>query len=263
MTPDEHGSPVTAYDSGPGDPDDSRPPDLLLAEPDEELAKQVVARFSGAGIRTLVCHDGAEALLQVGAHHPKAVLLAAPLPVVGAAAVTELIAKLHPVPVIVGAGSDGAAEATAALSAGAVAFVARPYRAEEILPLLTGGGPADHAGVPLVVGDIELDVEGFHVFVRGRSLTLPVREFLLLRYLMERPNKVISRRELTQALWGTEKLDSNTLTVHVRRVRNKLRDEAGSCVTIDAIRGMGYRLECHPTGCTETQAAASRPASAT
>ncbi len=96
----------------------------------------------------------------------------------------------------------------------------------------------------LVAGDIELDVEGFHVYVRGRSLTLPVREFLLLRYLVERPNKVVSRGELTKALWGAEKLDSNTLTVHVRRVRNKLRDEAGSRCTIDAIRGMGYRLEC-------------------
>jgi len=240
VTPEEHGPPATAPTGGP---DDARPPDLLLAEPDRELARDVVARFLNAGVHTLVCHDGAEALLQVGARRPRAVLLAAPLPVVGAAAVTELIARLHPVPVIVGAGAEGAAEATAALSAGAVAFVARPYRAEEILPLLTVGAGSDGAPRMLVVGDIELDVEGFHVYVRGRSLTLPVREFLLLRYLMERPNKVVSRRELTKALWGAEKLDSNTLTVHVRRVRNKLRDEAGSRCTIDAIRGMGYRLE--------------------
>ncbi|MEV0171139.1 response regulator transcription factor [Streptomyces sp. NPDC050803] len=237
MTPEAHS----------GSDGDGPAPDLLLAEPDPELAERVLARFTAAGVRTLVCHDGAEALLQVGARRPKAVLLAAPLPVVGAATVTELIARLHPVPVIVGAGAEGAAEATAALSAGAVAFVARPYRAEEILPLLTGRGPALDADRRLVVGDIELDVEGFHVYVRGRSLTLPVREFLLLRYLMERPNKVVSRGELTKALWGAEKLDSNTLTVHVRRIRNKLRDEAGSRCTIDAIRGMGYRLESGAT----------------
>ncbi|MFF3350666.1 response regulator transcription factor [Streptomyces sp. NPDC002779] len=246
MTPEAHRPQVTAAH---GRSDDSPSPDLLLVEPDEELATAARASFEGAGIRTVVCHDGAEALLQVGARHPGAVLLGAPLPVVSAARVTELIARLHPVPVIVGAGPDGAEEATAAVAAGALAFVTRPYRAEQIVPLLMAGRTqGDGSAEPVVVGDIELDPAGFHVYVRGRSLQLPVREFLLLRYFMERPNKVISRAELSEALWGTQTPESNTLTVHVRRVRNKLRDEGHSCCTIDAIRGMGYRLECGPKG---------------
>lgn len=248
MTPKPQRPPETAVSSGPGGPEDATAPDLLLAEPDPDIAKTALARFSAADVRTLVCHDGAEALLQVGTHSPRAVLLGAPLPVVDAAKVTGLIARLHPVPVIVGAGPEGATEGTAALSAGAVAFVARPYRTEEILPLLRVDHPSDGSDQTLVIGDIELDVPGFHVYVRGRSLRLPVREFLLLRYLMERPNRVIGRRELTQALWGVDSLESNTLTVHVRRVRNKLRDEARSCCTIDSIRGIGYRLECGPGG---------------
>ncbi len=129
MTPETHRPPATATDTGPDSLEGGKTPDLLLADHGLRLAKKVGAHFAGAGVRTLVCHDGAEALLQVGAHHPKAVLLGAPLPVVNAAQVTEPIAKLHPVPVIVGAGPEGAAEATAALSAGAVAFVARPLPA--------------------------------------------------------------------------------------------------------------------------------------
>ncbi|WP_327344421.1 response regulator transcription factor [Streptomyces europaeiscabiei] len=260
MTPEAQPPPGTAT-GGPGGPDDGKTPDLLLAEPDEELAAKALARFESAGVRTLVCHDGAEALLQAGACRPRAVLLGAPLPVVDAARVTELIARLHPVPVLVGAGPDGAAEATAAVAAGAIAFVARPYRIEEITPLLRSGwDEGDDAAGPLVVGDIELDPAGFHVYVRGHSLQLPVREFLLLRYFMERPNKVISRNELIQALWGTDALESNTLTVHVRRVRNKLRDEGQSCCTIDAIRGMGYRLECGASCSSGPQGASSAPA---
>ncbi|MFG2025002.1 winged-helix domain-containing protein [Streptomyces sp. NPDC048825] len=232
-------------------PEDGKNPDLLLAEPDEHLAAKTLARFEGAGVRTVVCHDGAEALLQIGACHPRAVLLGAPLPVVSAARVTELIARLHPVPVLVGAGPEGAAEATAAVAAGAIAFVARPYRTREIVPLLMSGGREnDSDAQPLVVGDIELDPTGFHVYVRGHSLQLPVREFMLLRYLMENASRVVSRAELTRALWGTDSLDSNTLTVHIRRVRNKLREDGKSCCTIDAIRGMGYRLECG-TSCSD------------
>jgi DNA-binding response OmpR family regulator len=234
-------------------------PALLLAEPDEKLATRAMARFAAAGVTVIACHDGAEALLQVGAQHPGAVLLGAPLPVVSAADVTKLVGRLSPVPVIVGAGPDGAEEATAALAAGAVAYVTRPYRIEEILPLLSGLARGDGSADMLVVGDIELDPTGFHVHIRGRSLQLPVREFMLLRYLMENANRLISRRELTQALWGTDTLDSNTLTVHVRRLRNRLREGAGSCCTIDAIRGMGYRLECGSSRSTGAHPEPARP----
>ncbi|WJV48956.1 winged helix-turn-helix transcriptional regulator [Streptomyces flavofungini] len=246
MTPDAHraAQPVARI-SIPSGPGDGNTADLLLAEPDEDLAAEALARFESAGIRTVLCHDGAEALLQVGACRPRAVLLGAPLPVVSAARVTELIARLHPVPVLVGAGPEGAEEAAAAVVAGAIAFVARPYRAAEIVPLVVSGSrEGAGAGQPLMVGDIELDPAGFHVYVRGQSLHLPVREFMLLRYLMENASRVVSRAELTRALWGTDALDSNTLTVHVRRVRIRLRQDGKSCCTIDAIRGMGYRLEC-------------------
>ncbi|MEU6754861.1 response regulator transcription factor [Streptomyces sp. NPDC046685] len=254
MTPDAHRSPASAA----GGPNDGTTPDLLLAEPDQELAAAAVLRFDRAGVKTIVCHDGAEALLQVGVHRPRAVLLGAPLPVVGAAEVTELIARLHPVPVIVGAGTDGAVEATAALAAGAVAFVARPYRTEEILPLLIPR-PDRGSRETLVVGDIELDPAGFHVYVRGRSLQLPVREFMLLRYLMEHANRLVTRAELTKALWGVKELDSNSLTVHVRRVRNRLNEGSGTCCTIDAIRGMGYRLECKSAPYSDAPERSMRP----
>ncbi|QHY96859.1 Sensory transduction protein regX3 [Streptomyces sp. S4.7] len=246
MYPDPRRPPETDTRAAPCCPGSGHEPPLLLAESDEKLAAKAIARFAAAGINVTACRDGAEALLQAGVCQPRAVLLGAPLPVVGAADVTALIARLKPVPVIVGAGPDGVDEATAALAAGAVAFVTRPYRIEEILPLLSGLNPIGSSATPLTVGDIELDPAGFHVHVRDRPLQLPVREFMLLRYLMQNANRVVSRNELTQALWGSDSLDSNTLTVHVRRVRNRLREESGSCCTIDAIRGMGYRLECSP-----------------
>ncbi|MEV7036581.1 response regulator transcription factor [Streptomyces sp. NPDC093272] len=235
--------------------------ELLLAEPDGELSLLARTGFESVGIATVVCRDGAEALLHVGARRPSAVLLSTPLPIVNAARVTELIGRLSPVPVLVAAGPDGAEEATAAVAAGAIARVARPYRVDEVATLLkvrrtTGDGCAR----PLVLGDIELDPIGFHVYVRSRSLQFPVREFLLLRYFMENANRVISRRELTRALWGTDSLNSNTLTVHVRRVRDRLREEGESCCTIDAIRGMGYRLECGSTCSSAPRVATFPPA---
>ncbi|WP_189785451.1 response regulator transcription factor [Streptomyces capitiformicae] len=135
----------------------------------------------------------------------------------GAVQVTVLIATLHPVPAIVGAGPDGAAEATAAQEAGAVPHGNHGARhTPAVTPTASAAGagtaqdfhntpaavPEADAAQTLVAGDIELDIPGFHVFVRGRSLLLPVREFPQLRYLMERPDKVVSRRELTKAGMG-------------------------------------------------------------
>jgi DNA-binding response OmpR family regulator len=217
-------------------------PAILLAEADEAVADQVTDGLIRAGIEVIGCRDGAEVLLQAGLVHPALVLLGTPLPVVDAARVTELLGRLNPVPVVVGVGPQLAEEAAAALTAGAVALVARPYRLGEILPLLPRG--TSEAAARLKVGDIELDPAGLHVYVRGQVLRLPLREFELLRYLMQNTNRVVSRQQILRELWGGEHTDTNTLTVHIKRLRERIRAVEGSCCTIDTVRGLGYRLEC-------------------
>lgn len=91
------------------------------------------------------------------------------------------------------------------------------------------------------VGDIELDPAGLHVYVRGQMLKLPLREFQLLRYLMQNTNRVVSRQQILHELWGDEHSDTNTLSVHIKRLREKLRVVEGNCCTIDTVRGLGYR----------------------
>ncbi|MGW7086908.1 response regulator transcription factor [Streptomyces sp. NPDC054871] len=224
-------------------------PALLLAEADEAVAADVAAGLTAEGIKVTECRDGAEVLLRAGLDRPSMVLLGAPLPVVDAAVVTELLGRLCPLTVVVGAGPQVADEAVAALNAGAVAVVARPYRIAEILPLLwrapaSGGGPGDR----LTVGDIELDPAGMHVHVRGRLLHLPLREFQVLSYLMQHAHQVVGRQQILRELWGGELTDTNTLTVHIKRLREKIGSVPGSGCTIDTIRGLGYRLECPGRG---------------
>lgn len=222
----------------------STAPALLLAEAEEAVAAEVAAGLTAEGIKVTACRDGAEVLLRAGLERPSMVLLGAPLPVVDAAAVTELLGRLCPLTVVVGVGPQDAEEAVAALNAGAVAVVARPYRLAEILPLLwrapaSGAGPGER----LTVGDIELDPAGMHVHIRGRPLRLPLREFQVLGYLMQHANQVVGRRQILRELWGDELTDTNTLTVHIKRLREKIGSVPGSGCTIDTVRGLGYRLE--------------------
>ncbi|MFG3255320.1 winged-helix domain-containing protein [Streptomyces sp. NPDC048172] len=217
-------------------------PTLLIAEADEGIAQEVTADLAARGVEVLGCRDGAEVLLLAGLYQPSMVLLGAPLPRVDATTVTALLGKHVPSPVVVGTGQQHPDEAVAALAAGALALVARPYRVTELLPLLQPYGADDTPS--LAVGDIELDLVGLHTYVQGQPLRLPLREFQLLHYLMRHPNQVVSRHQILRELWGTDVTDTNTLTVHIKRLRTKLASVPGSCCTIDTIRGVGYRLEC-------------------
>jgi DNA-binding response OmpR family regulator len=152
---------------------------------------------------------------------------------------------VHPLPVIVVVEAEGAAEALGALAAGAVALVARPYRIVEIMPLLRQhlSPIPDRNTERIAFGGLQLDLAGMHAYAGGLPVSLTLREFALLHYLVERPNRVVPREQILREVWGDESAGNNNLTVHVKRIREKLAAaKAGDCV-IGTVRGKGYRLE--------------------
>lgn len=253
MAPNPRPQAAGARQAAGASPDGASPatqgPTLLLAETDQALAADVTARLQKAGVTTQVCNDGAEALLHAGLTAAPVILLGVPLPAIAADTATRLLTAASPATVLIGVGPDIGEEATAALNAGAAAIVARPYRTRELLPFL-GLHPTAPTRPPgsLVVGDIELDAAAHMVLVRGQPLRLPAREFLLLRCLMRHANRVVPHEELLREVWGQKETASNSLTVHIRRVRSRLSEGAGSCCTIDTVRGIGYQLVCLKAG---------------
>jgi DNA-binding response OmpR family regulator len=216
----------------------------MLADADRTLAEDLATGLSRARIQVVLCADGAEALFRAGLDKPAVTLLGTPLPVVDAAAVTRLLVTRR-IPVIVGVDAEGTREAVSALAAGATALVARPYRLTEILPLLDSHLVAarEANAERIALGDVELDLAGLRGYVRGVPLRLTSREFEVLRYFLERPNRVVPREQILHDIWGKDSRRSSTLTVHVKRVREKLASVGDGDVTITTVRGRGYRLE--------------------
>jgi DNA-binding response OmpR family regulator len=98
----------------------------------------------------------------------------------------------------------------------------------------------------LRIGDIELDIDGCQLRVSGTLIPLALKEFALLQALMEHAGRVLSRRELLDAVWGTGYPDANkTVDVHVLRIRRKLR-RAGVGEYIRTVRGLGYVFDFEP-----------------
>jgi two-component system response regulator RegX3 len=93
----------------------------------------------------------------------------------------------------------------------------------------------------LRVGDIELQLDGHRLLVRGTPVHLPHKEFVLLRQLMDNAGRVVSRRELLDNAWGPDRSDvRNYLEVHIRRLRTKIESDVDRPTRIRTVRGVGY-----------------------
>jgi DNA-binding response OmpR family regulator len=96
---------------------------------------------------------------------------------------------------------------------------------------------------PVEIAGFELDPASRTVLHDGKPLMLTVREFDLLAFLLRRPNQVFSREDLIKAVWGWDFGDLSTVTVHVRRLREKIEDNPATPVLLKTVWGVGYRFD--------------------
>jgi DNA-binding response OmpR family regulator len=216
---------------------------LLIADADTNRAVELSSLLAEHQVSSIVCADGAEALVLAGAEHPDAVLATAALPTVGGAVVARALSARTTVPVVVGIGDGDGPAAAEALTAGAAACVAHPYRLREVLPILKAIRPdgVAEARVPLEAGALRLDPASLEVHLHGQLVRMPMRELRLLELLMSNADRIVTREQIRDSIWGGVP-GSNTITVHVQRLRQRLGDDQVDPKLILTIRGVGYRL---------------------
>jgi DNA-binding response OmpR family regulator len=101
----------------------------------------------------------------------------------------------------------------------------------------------------LKIGDVELQLDGHRLLVRGKPVHLPHKEFVILRQLMDNAGRVVTRRELLDNAWGSERADvRNYLEVHIRRIRTKVESDVDRPTRIRTVRGVGYIFDLPHVG---------------
>jgi DNA-binding response OmpR family regulator len=212
---------------------------LVLVESDSGVATALMDAAVQIGIETTWSSDGAEALLAVGVDPPDVLVLAARTDTVDAPSITAAVRGRWELPILIGAAPDDQAVARRAMAAGASAVIARPYDITAIAPFAITG--ADDEPAVFVAGPIRVDRFGHETRVRGRDVQLTQRELDLLVFLIQRRGKVANANEISNAVWGGPS-ETNTVAVHVKRLREKLGHDAQHGEYIRTIRGAGYRL---------------------
>ncbi len=230
-------------------------------EPSFTEALSVGLRREGFEVRTAA--DGRAALAEINEAEPDLVLLDVMLPGMSGLDVCREIRKQSRVPLIMVTARAEEIDAVVGLEVGADDYVAKPYRMRELVARMRAvlrraseqSPPSQPSGPPsppsdllpqpqLIEGDVELDIDRHELRVRGELVTLALREFELLAYLMARAGRVVTRDSLMQNVWGYNYVgDTKTIDVHVKRLRAKIEDDPSSPQRITTIRGLGYRYE--------------------
>ena len=218
---------------------------LLVAEPDPGVSDELASQLARHHVDVEICTGAADALVAAGTMRPDAVMVAAEPGDLTGAEVVQALAKRTRIPIVVGIGDGQGDQAGAALSSGATACIARPYRLKELIPILKSIRP-DSIGMmepPIECGGLRLDPATLEVCLYGRSIRLPLREYELLRFLMVHADRVLTPDQIYGTVWtqhGGHR--SNTLAVHIRRLRARLGDNQEHPRIIRTVRGVGYRL---------------------
>jgi two-component system response regulator RegX3 len=146
---------------------------------------------------------------------------------------------------------DSEIDKVVGLELGADDYVTKPYSARELIAriraVLRRGSDNDDTGIGdgvLEAGPVRMDVERHVVSVNGEAITLPLKEFDLLEYLMRNSGRVLTRGQLIDRVWGADYVgDTKTLDVHVKRLRSKIESDPANPVHLVTVRGLGYKLE--------------------
>jgi DNA-binding response OmpR family regulator len=220
----------------------------VLVVDDEPIVREVVVRYlEREGYVTLEADHGERARDLLERESPDLVVLDVMLPGIDGLELCRWIRARSELPVIMLTARGEEADRVVGLELGADDYVTKPFsprelaaRVRTVLRRASSNGPG--AG-RLAFGEVELDAESREVTRGGVELRLTAKEFDLLRFLASHPRRVFSRDQLMARVWGYEAaLDTGTVTVHVRRLREKIEDDPSQPRHLQTVWGVGYRL---------------------
>jgi len=224
---------------------------LLVVEDEESFSDALSYMLRKEGFEVAVAQTGPDALEEFERGGADLVLLDLMLPGMSGTDVCKQLRSRSSVPVIMVTARDSEIDKVVGLELGADDYVTKPYSARELIAriraVLRRGGDVDDAGVGdgvLEAGPVRMDVERHVVSVNGEPITLPLKEFDLLEYLMRNSGRVLTRGQLIDRVWGADYVgDTKTLDVHVKRLRSKIEADPANPILLTTVRGLGYKLD--------------------
>ena len=222
---------------------------VLVIEDEESFRDALQFMLSREGFDVILAPNGAEGMKLFDAKNPDIFLLDLMLPEVSGTEVCKYIRSKSSAPVIMLTEKDTEIDKVVGLELGADDYVTKPFSTRELLArikaVLRRGGEFEVDSIGTIeLGPVRMDVERHALTVDGNPVSIPLKEFELLEFLMRNSGRVLTRGQLMDRVWGSNYVgDGKTLDVHIKRIRSKIEPDPANPVYLTTVRGLGYRFE--------------------
>ena len=222
---------------------------ILVVEDEESFREGLQYMLSREGFEVVLASDGAQGITEFDKTAPDLVLLDWMLPEFSGIEVCKYIRTKSSIPVIMLTAKDTEVDKVVGLELGADDYVTKPFSTAELLAriraVLRRGGDIDIPNASIIEnGPIRIDIDRHAISVNGEAVSMPLKEFELLEYLMRNSGRVLTRGQLMDRIWGSNYHgDGKTLDVHIKRIRSKIEPDPASPIYLTTVRGLGYRFE--------------------
>ena len=222
---------------------------VLIVEDDRNIQELLQLYLEKEGYAVTVAGDGGQGLVKFRAIHPDIVLLDVMMPVMDGWSVCKAIREESATPIIMLTAKGELDDKVTGLRSGADDYVTKPFEMKELLArieavLRRSEGLSTEKKVRRLVFDrLVIDMDAFELLVNGKKVDTPPKEMELLFYLASSPNRVYTRNQLLDEVWGYDYFgDSRTVDVHIKRLREKLENVSDRW-TLKTVWGVGYKFE--------------------
>ena len=224
---------------------------ILIIEDDRDIVELVRYNLSKESFQVSAAADGSAGLATVKKSPPDLLLLDLMLPKLSGLEICKEIRRdpsLNRLPILMLTARGDEADRVVGLEMGADDYVTKPFSPRELVArvkaLLRRAEPPAEPARTIAVGALEIDPAAYRVARAGKLVTLSTLEFRLLYFLASRPNRVFTRDQLLDAVWGNERfVTPRSVDVYIRRLREKIEADPEEPVHLKTVRGAGYMFE--------------------
>jgi two-component system response regulator RegX3 len=222
---------------------------ILVVEDEASFSEALAYVLGKEGFEVVVADTGDGAVATFDRVGADLVLLDLMLPGLSGTEVCKQLRSRSNVPIIMLTAKDTEVDKVVGLELGADDYVTKPYSKAELVARIRAVLRRQSEVAPatdsvLIAGPVRIDVERHQVDINNISVSLPLKEFELLEFLVRNSGRVLTRAQLIDRVWGSDYFgDTKTLDVHVKRLRAKIEQDPANPVYIQTIRGLGYKFE--------------------
>ena len=225
-------------------------PQILVVDDEPVFRDTLAFNLRRDGFDVTTAADGLSAVEAFQKTEPDLILLDLMLPGISGIEVCKRVREVSSVPIIMVTAKDDEIDKVVGLEVGADDYLTKPYSYRELLARIRAvlrrakaDVPAPETSEVLRAGRILMDTEAHEVRVDGKKVKMPLREFELLELFLQNPDRVLTRNQILDRIWGLNYIgDTKTLDVHVKRIRSKIEEDPSNPTALVTVRGLGYKL---------------------